>query len=87
MRRDWKGKYRRDLQHRASERGKFAATRRWSKEKIKRERLSELDPIQVGGRIVERWIRIIGESVVRERTIYEFDRACDWQRKRKELWA
>lgn len=63
------------------------AARRWQLDRARRERLAVLDPISVGGRIVERWVRIIGETTVRERTLYEFDRACDVRRKKRELFA
>lgn len=63
------------------------ARARWAAEKAKRDRLALLDPIRVGGRIVERWVRIINESEVRERVLYEFDRPSDWKRKKRELFA
>lgn len=63
------------------------ANRRWSMDRARREQEAAKDPIQVGGRIVERWVRIINETTVRERTVYEFDLPCDIKRKRRELFA
>lgn len=63
------------------------AKARWAKFHSARNKLDELDPVHVGGRIVERVVRIISETRVVERTFYEFDRPCDWKRKRKELFA
>ena len=71
----------------AKDRGKIGARIRWGKDKARRERLAALDPIRVGGRILERWVRIINETVVRERTVFEFDRPVDVRRKRRELFA
>ena len=87
MPRDWKQGYQRRLQKAASERGKRMVNARWAKERNAREQLAQRDPIQVGGKIVERWIRVIGETIVRERAIYEFDLPCDIRRKRRELFA
>lgn len=75
----------------AKKRASIAATnranRRWQIDRERRDKLASIDPVRVGGKIVERWVRIIGESAVRERTIYEFDRPCDVRRKRRELFA
>lgn len=71
---------------RASLKATDRANRGWVVRHARRDALSERDPIQVGGRIVERWVRVIGEKEVRERTIYEFDRPGDITRKRKELF-
>ena len=87
MQADWKGRYQRRLAKRASKRGKHAANVRWARERAKRAALSERDPIQVGGRIVERVVRIIGESRVIERVFYEHDGLCDWKRKRREIFT
>lgn len=59
---------------------------RWEREKERLDRIARLDPVRVGGRIVERLVRVVGETRVIERTFYEFDRACDWKRKRNELF-
>jgi hypothetical protein len=84
---DWKGPYRRRLQKRASERGRRMANARWAKFHADRSRLDVLDPVRVGGRIIERLVRVTAESRVIERTFYEFDRPCDWRRKRNEIFA
>ena len=63
------------------------AKARWDKFHAEQERLAEKDPVRVGGAIVERLVRVVGESRVIERTFYEFDRPCDWTRKHKELFA
>jgi len=86
MPRDWKGPYRKRLAKQASERGKRMANARWDRERERLARLDTLDPVRVGGRVVERLIRVIDERWVVERSFYEFDRPCDWQRKRKELF-
>ncbi len=70
---------------RLREQAKKADQVRWRREHECQARLDALDPIRVGGRIVERIVRIIGEDRMIERTFYEFDRDCDWKRKRKEL--
>lgn len=85
MLRDWKSGYSRRLQDAASERGRRMANVRWDRERERMARLDVLDPVRVGGRIVERLVRIIGENRVIERTFYEFDRPCDWKRKRREI--
>lgn len=72
---------------RLREQGRRAAKARWRNAQAKRDRLAALDPIRVGGRILERWVRIINETVVRERTIFEFDRPGDVRRKHRELFA
>jgi len=64
-----------------------AANARWNREREKQSRLDALDPVRVGGKIVERLVRIIGEERVIERTFYQFDRPCDWKRKRREIFA
>lgn len=61
------------------------ANRRWAKHRAALHELDNKDPIRVGGRIVERLIRVVAESRVIERSFYEFDRPCDWKRKRKEV--
>ena len=71
---------------RLREQAKRAANTRWAREKAKRGKLDELDPIRVGGRVVERIVVIRDECRVRERTIYEFDRPCDVKRKRREVF-
>jgi len=63
------------------------AIRGWKVRHAQRDRLAALDPINVGGKIVERLVRIVDESRVIERTFYEFDRPCDWKRKRQEIFA
>ena len=87
MRDDWKGPYQRRLAKVASARGKHAAQVRWEREKRKREHIAELDPIRVGGRVVERIVVIRDECRVKERSIYEFDRPCDIRRKRREVFT
>lgn len=87
MPRDWKGPYQRKLKRASTERGKKAANVRWERERSRRDKLARTDPVRVEGKIVERWVRIIGESEVRERTVYEFDTATDWRRKKRELFA
>lgn len=72
---------------RLREGGKRAANIRWQRDRAKRNELALRDPIQVGGRIVERLVRIIGETHVIERTFYEHDRPCDWKRKRRDVLA
>ena len=63
------------------------ANARWAKFHTDRAKLDALDPVHVDGRIVERLVRVIGEERVIERTFYEFDRPCDWKRKRREIFA
>ena len=87
MPRDWKSSYNRRLHNAASERGKRMANARWAKFHSERARLDLLDPVRIGGRIVERLVRIVGEERVIERTFYKFDRPCDWKRKRRELFT
>ena len=72
---------------RLREQARKAAKVRWDRERSRRNRLDEIDPVRVGGRIVERIVVIRDECRVRERTIYEHDRPCDILRKRKEVFA
>jgi hypothetical protein len=72
---------------RASLNARRRANRRWELDRQRRRVLDALDPIQVGGRIVRRVVVIDDESRVRERSFYEFDRACDWNRKIREVLA
>ena len=71
---------------RLSEQGKLAAKVRWENENHRHDMIAKIDPVRVGGRIVERLVRIVNEERVVERVFYEFDRPCDWQRKRRELF-
>jgi hypothetical protein len=71
---------------RLSESRSFAAKIRWKRDRERRVRLDALDPIRVGGKIIERLVRVIGEDRVIERTFYEFDLPCDWKRKRREVF-
>lgn len=71
---------------RTSESRRKAANLRWERHRERLNRLDEKDPIQVGGKIVERLVRIIDESWVIERTFYEYDRPCDWRRKRRDVF-
>lgn len=70
---------------RLREQGRKAAVVRWQRDREKRAALDAKDPVQLGGKIVERLVRIIDESRVIERTFYEHDRPCDWKRKRREV--
>ncbi len=63
------------------------AKARWKKFHENQDRLNSLDPVRVGGPIVERLVRIIDERRVIERAFYRFDRPADWKRKRRELFA
>jgi hypothetical protein len=63
------------------------AKRTWVRRHAARDRIAALDPILVGGKIVRRIVVIDDESRVRERSFYEFDRACDWKRKLREVLA
>lgn len=85
MPRDWKGSYSRKLRDMASERGRRMARARWDKFHAERGRLNAIDPVRVGGKIVKRIVVIHDENCVKERTFYEFDRDCDWKRKKREL--
>lgn len=72
---------------RLSEQGRKAARVRWNRESEKRKRLDALDPVRVGGKVVRRIVVIDDECRVKERAFYEFDLACDWRRKMKEVLA
>ena len=63
------------------------ARKRWAKDRERRDALAARDPVRVGGRIVERIVRILNEREVRECTIFEFDRPCDVRRKKRGLFA
>jgi hypothetical protein len=69
----------------ASLKARFRAQKRWAKDREHREWLNTIDPIRFGGRIVRRIVVIDNESTVRERTFFQFDRACDWKRKLREI--
>lgn len=64
-----------------------AANTRWAHERERLAKLDKKDPVRVGGQVVERVVRVVGEHRVIERTFYQFDRPCDWIRKRKEVFA
>ena len=70
---------------RLSEQGRRAARARWDREALRLTKLDELDPVRVGGKIVRRVIVIDGETRIKERTFYQFDRPCDWRRKLREV--
>lgn len=72
---------------RLSEHGRKAARARWDRERERRAKMDAIDPVRVGGKIVERLIRIVGEKHVIERVFYEFDLPRDWKRKRREVMA
>lgn len=63
------------------------AKARWQRDRERRAKLDALDPIRVGGRILERIVVIRDECRVKERTIFEHDRPCDVRRKRREVFA
>lgn len=71
--------------NRLREQGRKAAYVRWSRERDRQDKLDALDPVRVGGRVVRRIVVIDHETRVLERTFYEFDRACDWSRKLREV--
>jgi hypothetical protein len=63
------------------------AKRRWALDRDRRDELAAKDPIRIGGKIIERIVRILNEREVRECTIFEFDRPCDVRRKKRALFA
>lgn len=61
------------------------AIRGWKVRHARRDAMALKDPIRVGGKIVRRIIVIDNESLVKERSFYQFDRSCDTKRKLNEL--